>query len=56
LLADALREALALAASGRDALALRAHEQVTSRFAIERMARETLEAYSTVLDRETGPV
>ena len=55
LLADAMREALALGASGRDALALRAHEQVKARFAIERMAHETLEAYATVLDRHTGP-
>ena len=55
LLADAMREALALGASGRDALALRAHDQVERRFAIERMARETLEAYATVLDRQAAP-
>ncbi len=55
LLAEAMREALALGASGRDALALRAHEQVARRFAIDRMARETLDAYATVLDRHTGP-
>lgn len=51
LLADALREALALGASGRDALALRARKQVETRFAIERMARETLDAYATLLGR-----
>ncbi len=56
LLADAMREALALGASGRDALALRAHEQVKTRFAIERMARETLDAYAMLLDRQTEQV
>lgn len=55
LLADAMREALALGASGRDALALRARKQVEDRFAIERMARETLDAYAVLLDRHAAP-
>ena len=55
LLADAMREALALGASGRDALALRARRQVEARFAIERMARETLDAYATLLERQSNP-
>ena len=55
LLAEALGEALALGASGRDALAIRARQQVERRFAVERMARETLDAYAALLDRHTGP-
>ena len=51
LLADAIGEALALGASGRDALALRARRQVEERFSIERMARETLDAYAGLLVR-----
>ena len=54
LLAEAMREALALGASSRDALALRARKQVEARFAIDRMARETLDAYATLLDRQTA--
>lgn len=54
LLAAALREALSLGASGRDALALRARKQVEDRFSIERMARETLDAYGAVLERQAA--
>lgn len=54
LLADALREALSLGASGRDALAMRARKQVEERFAIDRMARETLDAYATLLERQAA--
>ena len=50
-LAEAMRDVLSLGASSRDALALRARRQVEARFAIERMARETLEAYATLLER-----
>ena len=55
LLAKAIGEALALGASSRDALAVRARRQVEDRYSIERMARETLEAYANVLDRPIGP-
>ncbi len=51
LLADAIREALALGASGRDALASRARRQVEERFSIERMVRQTLDAYVALLER-----
>lgn len=51
LLADALGEALALGASGRDALGLRARRQAEERFSVERMARETLDAYAAILER-----
>lgn len=54
LLADAIGEALALGASGRDALALRARKQVEERFSIERMARETLAAYAALLARRAA--
>ena len=54
LLADAIGEALALGASGRDALALRARRQVEERFSIERMARETLDAYASLLARRAA--
>ena len=54
LLADALRAALSLGASGRDALALRARKQAAERFAVERMARETLDAYAAVIERQTA--
>ncbi|MCX8256183.1 Glycosyl transferase [Beijerinckiaceae bacterium RH AL1] len=52
LLADAIGEALALGASSRDALALRARRHVEAHFSIERMARETLDAYAAVLARK----
>ena len=55
LLAQALGEALSFGASSRDALALRARKQVEERFSIERMARETLDAYATLLDRQIAP-
>ena len=51
LLAEAIGETLALGASGRDALALRARKQVEERFSIERMTRQTLDAYAALLDR-----
>ena len=51
LLATAIEEALSLGASSRDALALRARKQVEERFSIERMARQTLDAYATLLER-----
>ena len=54
LLADAIGEALALGASGRDALALRARKHVEERFSIERMARETLDAYAALLARKAS--
>ena len=54
LLAEALNEALALGASGRDAMGLRARKQVEERFSIQRMARETLDAYAALLDRQTA--
>jgi glycosyltransferase involved in cell wall biosynthesis len=54
LLADAVRDALALGASGRDAMALRARKQVQERFAIERMTRETLDAYAMLLERHAA--
>ena len=54
LLADALGEALALGASGRDALGLRARRQAEERFSIARMAHETLEAYADLLERHAA--
>ena len=54
LLADAIGEALALGASGRDSLALRARKQVEQRFSIERMAKETLDAYAALLERRAA--
>jgi glycosyltransferase involved in cell wall biosynthesis len=51
MLAEAVTEALSLGASGRDALARRARKQVEERFSIERMARQTLDAYAALLDR-----
>jgi glycosyltransferase involved in cell wall biosynthesis len=55
LLAVAMREALSLGASGRDALAVRARKQVEARFTIDRMARETLQAYADLLERHVAP-
>ncbi len=54
LLAEALREALSLGASSRDALALRARKQAADRFAVERMARETLDAYADAIERQAA--
>ena len=54
LLADAIGEALALGASGRDALALRARRHVEERFSVERTARETLDAYAALLGRRAA--
>lgn len=55
LLAEALGEALALGASGRDALGRRARAQVEERFAVARMTRDTLDRYASLLERrQTG--
>ena len=54
LLATALNEALSLGASGRDALGRRARKQVEERFSIERMARETLDVYAALLERQAA--
>ncbi len=54
LLADAIGEALALGASGRDALGSRARRQAEERFSIARMARETLDAYAALLERHAN--
>lgn len=54
LLAVAIKEALALGASGREALADRARRQAEERFAVERMARETLDAYARVIEQHAA--
>ena len=54
LLATALNEALSLGASGRDALGRRARKQVEERFSIERMAREPLDVYAALLERQAA--
>ena len=51
-LAGALGNALALGASSRDALSLRARRHVEDQFAIARSARDTLDAYAALLDRQ----
>lgn len=56
LLCEAVGDALALGASSRDALALRARRHVETTFAIERMARETLDAYAALLERRAATV
>ncbi len=48
-LAEALGEALALGASGRDALARRARAHVADAFSLERMQGATLDIYSAVM-------
>jgi glycosyltransferase involved in cell wall biosynthesis len=48
-LAEALRVALTLGASARDAIARRARAHVERRFSLEQMTRQTLEAYLSVL-------
>ncbi|HTJ03240.1 MAG TPA: glycosyltransferase, partial [Methylovirgula sp.] len=48
-LAGAINEALALGASARDALSMRARRHVLQRFSVERMQRETLAAYTALL-------
>lgn len=48
-LAGAISEALALGASARDALSVRARRHVLQRFSVERMQRETLAAYAALL-------
>lgn len=54
LLAVAIKDALALGASGREALAERARRQAEERFSAERMARETLEAYARVIEQQNA--
>ena len=49
-LAEALGEALALGASSRDALGLRARRHAEERFGLERSTRETLDAYAGLLE------
>ncbi len=53
-LAAALGEALALGASSRDALGVRAQRHVEERFGIDRSTRETLDCYAGLLDREAA--
>ena len=57
-LAQALEAALALGASARDALALRARAHVTAHFSLEGMCAQTLDLYRNVLeglpDRASG--
>ena len=48
-LAEALQAALALGASAREAMARRARTHVEGQFSLERMTRETLEAYVGLL-------
>lgn len=48
-LALALREALTLAASARDALAMRAREHIRARYSVEEMCKATLELYECAL-------
>lgn len=48
-LAGAINEALALGASARDALSMRARRHVLQRFSVERMQRDTLTAYTALL-------
>ncbi len=50
-LADAIGEALALGASARDAMAIRARVHVLRRFSQEQMIAETLDAYVALLQR-----
>jgi glycosyltransferase involved in cell wall biosynthesis len=48
-LAEALSQALSLGAAARDAMARRARAHVEQNFSLERMTRETLDVYATVL-------
>lgn len=50
-LAEALQAALALGASAREAMARRARMHVEGQFSLERMTRETLEAYVGLLGK-----
>lgn len=54
LLAVAIKEALGLGASGREALAERARRQAEERFSVERMTRETLEAYARAIEQHAA--
>jgi glycosyltransferase involved in cell wall biosynthesis len=50
-LSEAIREALAMTASARDAMTLRARDNVQSRFSIEQMQHATLDVYRRLLGR-----
>lgn len=52
-LARAIGEALAMTASARDEMALRARANVQAHFSVEQMQRATLEVYRRLLRRET---
>jgi glycosyltransferase involved in cell wall biosynthesis len=53
-LADALKAALTLGASARDAMAARARAHVEAHFSLEKMVGETLDLYGALLERR-GP-
>ena len=55
-LADALAELLALGASARDGLGLRARAHVEAHFSLERMVGETLDVYARLLGRPAAPL
>jgi glycosyltransferase involved in cell wall biosynthesis len=48
-LAEAIAHALRLGAAARDAMAIRARAHVESQFSVERMKRETLDAYAAII-------
>lgn len=50
-LSEAIREALAMTASARDAMTLRARDNVQSRFSVEQMQHATLEVYRGLVGR-----
>ena len=54
LLAEAIGEALAMGASARDAMALRARAHVTEKFSLDRMCGETLEVYRALLESDVA--
>lgn len=54
-LADAIREALALGASARDALAERARRHVEAHFSLDGMVSDTLDVYAALLGGGTVP-
>ena len=53
-LADALKAALTLGASARDAMAARARAHVEAHFSLEKMVGETLDLYGALLERRGG--
>ncbi len=50
-LADALHAALGLGASAREAMARRARAHVEASFSLDRMTKETLDAYVAVMTK-----